>query len=222
MDNYRQRILQLVEACPEYDLKSLSMAIGRSHSYLHQFIHRGSPRRLNGDDRRKLAMLLKVNEQRLMPDDESADDLRAVALYERGGDLMQIPVYDVVCSAGNGAVIDAEQIMYHMPFNANWLRGLTSAPLERLAVIRVEGDSMQPTLSHDDVVLLDMTQTQPKCDGIYVVFYDDTLLVKRLRVDPVRQMASILSDNPLYAPVDGVKPADIRTAGRVIWLGRRV
>jgi phage repressor protein C with HTH and peptisase S24 domain len=134
----------------------------------------------------------------------------------------KVPVYDVACSAGNGVVIDSEHVLYHLSFRTQWLKSISSAPIDKMAVIRVEGDSMQPTLSHDDTVLIDMTQTYPRGDGVYVVVYDGMLLVKRVRIDPVRNVAEILSDNPCYSPVTGLVPDQIRVAGRVIWLGRRV
>lgn len=46
-------------------LKSLSIALGKSATYLHNFVHRGSPRRLHEDDRQKLAELLRIDESSL-------------------------------------------------------------------------------------------------------------------------------------------------------------
>lgn len=46
-------------------LASLSALIGRNAAYLHQFVTRGSPRRLDDDDRLFLAMHLNVSERLL-------------------------------------------------------------------------------------------------------------------------------------------------------------
>lgn len=47
-------------------LAEWSRAMGRNHAYLHQFIHRGSPRKLDEDDRAKLADAMGVPETELM------------------------------------------------------------------------------------------------------------------------------------------------------------
>lgn len=46
-------------------LSELSIHIGRNVSYLGQYVHRGTPRRLPEDDRRHLAMVLDVDEREL-------------------------------------------------------------------------------------------------------------------------------------------------------------
>jgi len=46
-------------------LASLATTIGRKAAHLHQFITRGSPRRLPKDERRHLAILLTIDEREL-------------------------------------------------------------------------------------------------------------------------------------------------------------
>ena len=133
-----------------------------------------------------------------------------------------IPVYDIRASAGNGMVIHDENILYHISFRLDFLHRVSNAPLEKLSVITVDGDSMEPTLSPEDTVLIDRTQTTPKKDGIYVLRYDDSLLVKRLRYDPQRRIVTIISDNDRYPPLDITDLDCLHVIGRVLWLGRRV
>lgn len=49
----------------DLDMKKVSLGIGRSHSYLQQFISRGSPKVLSERDRKRLAELLGVPEDQL-------------------------------------------------------------------------------------------------------------------------------------------------------------
>jgi hypothetical protein len=60
----RGRLRQLAKARGE-SLASLSCLIGRNPAYLQQFVTRGSPRRLDEDDRRRLAIRLQVDEREL-------------------------------------------------------------------------------------------------------------------------------------------------------------
>lgn len=47
------------------EMKALSLAMGRNHAYLHQFLNKGIPQKLDEDDRHKLARLLRVSESEL-------------------------------------------------------------------------------------------------------------------------------------------------------------
>jgi phage repressor protein C with HTH and peptisase S24 domain len=62
MDPVRKLILERIAQMDGVSLKSLSLAIDRSHSYLQQFIHRGVPAELPEVERHKLAPLLNVAE----------------------------------------------------------------------------------------------------------------------------------------------------------------
>ena len=83
------------------------------------------------------------------------------------------------------------------------------------------GDAMEPTLRSGDSVLVDCAQKRPqRTDGIYVIRTDGALQVKRLQVEVVQGLLTILSDNKAYEVQRGVRPDDVTVVGRVIWLGR--
>ena len=71
-----------------------------------------------------------------------------------GGDNWALlPVYDARASAGPGHEIDREAVVYRIAFREEWVRTVTTAPLDQLAVISVDGDSMEPTLRTGDTDL---------------------------------------------------------------------
>lgn len=131
-----------------------------------------------------------------------------------------VPTYEISASAGEGIVIDVEHETGRLAFRRDWLRSVTPAPVEQLAVITVRGDSMFPTLANGDTILVDLSQHASTRDGIYIVRFGEFLLVKRLSIDPVRRLVTISCDNENYPPVAPVEPGDIEIAGRVIWVGR--
>lgn len=141
-----------------------------------------------------------------------------------GGDRWALlPVYDAQASAGPGQAIDTETVLHRIAFREEWVRNVTNAPLDQLAVITVDGDSMEPTLRQGDTVLVDMGQRRPQQkDGIYVIRSDGGLQVKRLQVELGRNQITVLSDNPAYEAQRHLTPEDIQVLGRVIWLGRQV
>ncbi len=138
-------------------------------------------------------------------------------------DFALVPVYDVRAAAGAGAVNHNEAPISRSAFRLDWLHRVTTAPPDRLAVIQVAGDSMEPTLHHGDHVLIDRTVTRWTRDGLYVMRYDvsDEVMVKRLEWNAGPRTFTIRSDNRAYGEKE--VPADqVIIVGRVLWLGRNV
>ena len=149
--------------------------------------------------------------------------LSAELVVMAGDSWALLPVYDARASAGPGRAIDSETVLYRIAFREDWLRSITNAPLDQLAVITVDGDSMEPTLRQGDSVLVDFGQKRPqRKDGIYVIRTDGGLQIKRLQVEVAEGKLSILSDNKQYDAQRSVSPNDVAVVGRVIWLGRQI
>ena len=65
-DPVRRELLDAIARSPNTtNLKQLSIDLGYNHSYLHQFILRGSPRVLPEQTRYALAKLLNIAEEKL-------------------------------------------------------------------------------------------------------------------------------------------------------------
>jgi phage repressor protein C with HTH and peptisase S24 domain len=100
---------------------------------------------------------------------------------------------------------------------------MTNSPASSLSVIRVEGDSMAPTLSAGDDILVDLADGPERLrDGIYVLRVDGALLVKRLAIHPVGRRVTVQSDNPAYSDLPDCGLDEIDCIGRVIWAARKV
>jgi phage repressor protein C with HTH and peptisase S24 domain len=140
-----------------------------------------------------------------------------------GLDYVALPVYAISAAAGDGQLVnerdDGDVISYSV-FRSSWLRGVTSAPTNRLAVLRIAGDSMWPTLHHGDSVLVDLTVTAIGRDGVYVIRVGDEVQCKRCSRHPTTGALTIASDNPAYPTYSDIKPAGLAVLGRVIWTGR--
>lgn len=101
------------------------------------------------------------------------------------------------------------------------LRSVEGTEDSSLSIINVAGDSMEPTLSSGDEVLVDASDQSSRLrDGIYVLRADDALVVKRVTLKPGGRKITISSDNPAYPSWDDVDRSDIQIVGRVIWFGR--
>lgn len=197
------------------DFAGLSRMLGRNPAYIQQFVRRGVPKRLKEEERRKLARYFAVSEAVLGgPADEPGRD----------DGLVSIKLHPVLVSAGPGAIVGAETGKPYFGFDERWLKSLTATPPGRLSIVRVEGDSMAPTLNSGDDILVDLDDCgeQRMRDGIYVLRVDDALVVKRLALNPVGRRVTIQSDNPAYPDWPDLSLDEISCIGRVIWSGRKV
>jgi hypothetical protein len=222
MIDARQSLEQLVRERGD-DYASLSRMLGRNTAYIQQFIRRGSPRKLDEDDRRTLAHYFGVDEA-LLGAPERPDTLAtaAGAQRSRAHGLTTVPRLAIGASAGPGSVVDSEEAMIGIAFEARWLRALSQSP-DLLSMIQVAGDSMAPTLMNSDDILVDRGDGADRArDGIYVLRFDDVLMVKRLAVNPAARLLSIRSDNPAYPDWEECDPESITVIGRVVWVGRKV
>lgn len=210
MSNPRERLLELSQAKGN-SLARLSEMIGRNPTYLQQFIRKGSPRKLEEDDRRTLAEFFGVAESELGGSEEiSYNPAKKLPL---DGGWVDVPRLPLSASAGHGRTPADEEPFDNFRFSRRWLRqqGLDGAYLSAIAV---EGDSMEPLLRAGDEVLVDCSP-QPFRDGIHVVRLDDSLLVKRVAAQGGGRL-SLLSQNLSYPPIE-VTADDIEIIGRVVW-----
>jgi phage repressor protein C with HTH and peptisase S24 domain len=195
------------------DFAGLSRMLGRNAAYIQQYVRRGVPRRLKEEERRKLARYFSVSETVL---GGPAD------LPGREG-LVAVNRIAVRASAGPGAIVSEESGRPYFAFDERWLKALTGSPSDKLSIIRVEGDSMAPTLNPGDDILVDLADREERLrDGVYVLRIDDTLVVKRIALHPIGGRVTVQSDNPAYPDWPDCDLASLNCIGRVIWAGRKL
>ena len=210
----RVRLLELASERGA-SLSGLSELIGRNSTYLQQFIRKGSPRKLEENDRRTLARFFGVAESELGGPEEKSSAGPAKPPLSEWCDVPRLPLG---ASAGPGALALEEQPIGAFRFSARWLREQGLAPA-MLSAIRVEGDSMEATLRDGDEILVDRTP-RPLRDGIHVVRTGDALLVKRLDLGRPGVIA-LVSDNPAYGRIE-LSPDEVEVIGRVVWKSGRL
>ena len=96
MENVREELDRLIRQ-RHVGYSAVSRLLNRNPAYIQQFIKRGSPRKLDDEDRRLLARFFGVDEQLLGGPPPRVRD-----------GLVEIPVLDVDASAGFGAIAESE------------------------------------------------------------------------------------------------------------------
>lgn len=211
MDDERAALEALIHQRRE-DYAGLSRLIGRNAAYIHQYVKRGTPRRLAEQDRATLARYFGV--------DEAVLGGPAASATARG--MVEVPRLALGASAGPGALGEDESARSAIGFPRALLREFGLQPNAALSLIRVAGDSMHPTLSDGDDILVDRDDGADRLrEGIYVLRVGDALLVKRIVLRPGGGI-DVLSDNPASPDWADVDRAGLQLIGRVAWAGRRV
>lgn len=137
-----------------------------------------------------------------------------------------VPLYNgVKAAAGAGALVGHEAPDDALIFQEDWIRFELGARPQDLYLIRVAGDSMEPTLRSGDTILVDRRAIRPDREGVYILRMGEMLLVKRLQALPGGRV-KVMSDNSTFAPFEvttaELQGDEIAIIGRVVWVGRRL
>ena len=122
-----------------------------------------------------------------------------------------LPLFDRV-TAGP-PVLAREEVVDYVPVPAAWLGGG-----EGFAV-RVTSDSMVPTVNSGDIVIV-RRQPAAASGDIVVALLGDEAVLKRFAQKA--ETVLLISDNPVYAPMQFAQGQALRILGKVVGLLRRV
>ncbi|AUN31978.1 S24 family peptidase [Niveispirillum cyanobacteriorum] len=229
LDQPRLNILRLI-ADSESDMANVSKAVGKSHSYLQQYIKRGSPRHLPEDVREALAKFFAVDEALFRSGDASVK--AAAEKWGDGGDdrdppaAAQAPEFndaiselDIRASAGPGALVesDIEAVIDHWRIPPAVLRNQTASTTGSLKIITVKGDSMAPDFMPGERVLVDTADKLPSPAGVFVLWDGFGLVIKRVEMIPYSNppMARLISRNSQFQAYECLAE-EVQISGRVI------
>jgi phage repressor protein C with HTH and peptisase S24 domain len=143
----------------------------------------------------------------------------------REGDALYVTIRSakVTPSMGGGRIVEEVEEGESLRFLARWVRETLKVQPDDLRIMRVEGDSMEPTLLDQDTVIVDLTKKTPSPPGIFVLHDGMGLVAKRVEIvprsDPLR--LRIVSDNSRYAAYD-VTVDEANIVGRIRWFCREL
>lgn len=224
-DPFRERLKDLLRR-NDLTMKRASVAIGRNHAYLHQYLTREHPRVLRHRDAEALADLLGCSPGELR---HPVVPPRRPARRKRRRPPAGVPVAEipeVAVDAGAGYLAFNEDAPRH---SARWyvpealLREEGLASPKDLRIVRVRGDSMEPVLSEGDRLVIDTARTRPTTGELCAMWDGNGLVVKRVETlhEPGPPRLRLMSANPNYAPYTCLAE-EARVVGQVLWAFRRM
>lgn len=155
-----------------------------------------------------------------LDDDHSGSDKACdpVALA-RAAEIEMVRRVDISYAMGDGSVIEDYPETDFLPFSLNFLRQFARGSTDRLFIATGHGESMEPTLRRDDLIMIDAAQNRVAFqDQLWALTCYGAGMIKRLRRTSDGRML-ILSDNPAVPPQEADED-DIHIVGKVVWIAR--
>ncbi len=129
-----------------------------------------------------------------------------------------VPLVAAKLSAGGGSLETEGLVLQRMAFRREWLQ--RRGRVEKMVLMRVHGDSMEPYIQDGDLALIDTSQKNIIPYAVYAVGVDDGIYVKAVETLPGQRLI-LRSFNERYSPMDidmrGDLADSVRIIGKVLW-----
>lgn len=212
-DSFAYRLKSII---PEEKILPFANLVGIGEASIRQYLKGSLP---SVDKVVQIARVAQVSFEWLATGEGSKDQGQQL----EPKDTKLIPFIDAAASAGNGLFYagDVAQDL-RIPMASAWFHKRHLDPKE-LFLMPVDGDSMEPTFSDDDILVCSKAPHHIKLsDGVYVFRHDGMLKVKRLQMVK-RNTIKVVSDNHLYSPydidqIDTDGGTDFAVIGRVVFV----
>lgn len=136
--------------------------------------------------------------------------------------LAMVPMVEARLSAGTGSFEVGDGADRRYAFRLDFLS--RKGQPAKMVLMRVDGDSMEPHIFNNDVVLIDQSQTTPRAGALFAVGVEDVVYIKLLDTLPGKIV--LKSYNETYKDLDidarGDLADGIRIIGRAVWVGREL
>lgn len=187
--NWNQRLTQAREA-KGIKKSAFAKLVGVSAPAVTDW-ENGTTKMIEGANLVKVCAALEVSPEWLLHGVESITDLVPGAMrvvvredFESSENEYQIPMIQLKLQAGvTGFRPEPDPLDGATKgLSKRWVDGKNYDP-KRLIAIRVKGESMEPTLYENDVVVINLDQTTPVDNGVFAVNYDGEAVIKRMSRD---------------------------------------
>ena len=204
-------------------VRALATGVGVSYQAVKKVLD-GTSRAFSAEDNSKVASFLSVDPtwlatgQGAMRAPLPVQEMRP--LYGTEISSLEVPILSATGSMGPGDDQHAEDfVVGRLSLSPSWvtkqIKPLSSP--SNLRFIHAYGDSMEPTFSDGDVLLVDGGIRQVSVDGIFVLEAQSRLFIKRVR-QRMDGAFEISSDNANVKTVDVLNGDHaVAVLGRVLW-----
>jgi phage repressor protein C with HTH and peptisase S24 domain len=189
----------------------ISEQLGVSVEWLLHGFETGDGRRFSNSQSSEF-----IESQEIQPGDVAGFNPTSANLTQAG--FSTVPLLEAVLSAGGGSFETEGNVLDHFAFHSRWLRRKGRGRTDGMVLMRVTGDSMEPAIYNNDLVLIDQNRKNLRPGHVYAMTVEDMIYLKLVNASPGKLVLS--SFNKEYAPVEiptGDMEDAIRIIGRAIW-----
>lgn len=153
----------------------------------------------------------------------SEDEVQKICTYfgkdltYNADDCINIEHIHIKPSCGTGTIVLADAEVTPVKIGREIIKNLWNSKPENLKIFTASGDSMADTIEDGNLLLIDISKTEYRNGGIFLLTINNDWYIKRLRMRLTGEL-DIISDNPKY-PIETLKPdtdVEINIKGRVI------
>ena len=190
--------------------RDVSLKIGRKDSYIQQYVKYGFPKRLKEVDRKKIAVVLGMDEKELVDDELMVNVMDGELVYKdevngRIFDFLNLGIYKIKPEQ------DKDKLIGKLMLDKDEFGEVVGLG-ERLKIIKKVGDDMGDVIMDNGLVVYSL-EDEFKGDGVYVINYDGKILIKRLQLKKNGEFL-VISDNKSYVSFD-VREEEVGILGKV-------
>ncbi len=132
--------------------------------------------------------------------------------------VVMVPEVGARLAAGRGSLETSGETHNYFSFRHDWIS--RKGDPDKMVLMKVCGNSMEPDIRHGDTVLVDRGKTQIYGHAIYAVGINEEIYIKQVETLPGGTLV-LRSRNPEYEPIHvdlhGDLADSVRVIGRIIW-----
>lgn len=171
-DRPRQALINAISnSSPPRTLKQLSLACGRNHAYLQQYIERRSPLHLPEDIRHKLAAMLGISQETLMSA-ELEDEISKQFQKGKSDSMANIAFLDHPQHAG--LKLQSWKMSHHM------LNHLGYKNLSTLTLVQIGDDAANAMIAMGNFAIIDTSDNSALHAGCFAIDAGDHIKLRFL------------------------------------------
>ena len=165
-DRPRRALVEAIANSPlAPSLKELSLALGCNHAYLQQYLERWSPEVLPEGIRHRLAEMLDIPHESLMPD-KLKKQISKSSAKKIDADAVHIPILDHPAhSALVGLTWQVSACFLHEIMESD----IVESDKAKLALVRPGDAGFAPNITPHDYIIINRTDTHPHKAGVFAV-----------------------------------------------------
>ncbi len=108
---------------------------------------------------------------------------------------------DVIAAAGYGAINEGQYIPQPMHLDRKFLEQIANVRhFDKLDIITVFGDSMEPYISNGETVLIERNDDAKNGETV-IANINGSIYIKRIKMDPFKKWVKLLSENSHYEEI---------------------